>query len=191
MIMDIGGGSLELIILAPGAKGDWEKRWSKSFDAGVSRLAEFGKPSDPLTEAGAERYSAFLGETLAEMSEGIQAHGPRHLVGSSGSFDTFVELVRQAQVPAFSTTPPETAANGHPSLQMIDRDGLMAMHSKLLDLDFASRLALPGMAPARARLIPLSSMLVQFVLAELPSGCPVYQSPYALREGALHAMIRG
>lgn len=191
MIMDIGGGSLELIILAPGAKGDWEKRWSKSFDAGVSRLAEFGKPSDPLTEAGAERYSAFLEETLVEMSEGIRAHGPRYLVGSSGSFDTFVELVRQAQVPAFSATPPEKAANGHPSLQIIDRDGLMAMHSKLLDLDFAQRLALPGMAPARARLIPLSSMLVQVVLAALPPECLVFQSPYALREGALHAMIRG
>jgi exopolyphosphatase/guanosine-5'-triphosphate,3'-diphosphate pyrophosphatase len=201
MIMDIGGGSLELIILAPGESGNWEKRWARSFDAGVSRLAEFGKPADPLTEAGVQRYSAYLNETLASMTEAIHLHQPECLVGSSGSFDTFMELVQQAQsVPDDSrddsrddlrddSAAVSKVVVAHPPVQRIDRDGFASVHSQLIGLDFAARLALPGMAPARARLIPLSSMLVQHVLDLLPSNSKLYQSSYALREGALRSMI--
>ena len=95
--MDIGGGSLEFIIVAPLSKGRWEKKWSQSFDAGVSRLAEFGKPSDPLTLQGANRYTAYLDEMMRPLVGAIEVHQPRHLVGSSGSFDTFYELVEREQ----------------------------------------------------------------------------------------------
>jgi hypothetical protein len=39
-------------------------------------------------------------------------------------------------------------------------------------------------------LIPLSSMLVHHVLSTLPVSARLYQSPYALREGALSRMIK-
>jgi exopolyphosphatase/guanosine-5'-triphosphate,3'-diphosphate pyrophosphatase len=193
MIMDIGGGSLELIILASGESCQWEKCWAKSFDAGVSRLAEFGRPSDPLLESGAQRYVAYLDEILASMGEAVQLHQPKCLVGSSGSFDTFMELVNQAKAQAQFTKAPATSLLGnsiHPPTRLINRDGLAAVHDQLLNLDLSERLALPGMAPARARLIPLSSMLVQYVLYSMPADSQVYQSSYALREGALRSMTR-
>lgn len=189
MIMDIGGGSLELIILAPDKLGQWQKCWAKSFDAGVSRLAEFGRPTDPFLESGTRRYVAYLDEILASMRKAIQLHKPQILVGSSGSFDTFVELVNQAQISAVPSAS-SLSKSIHPQVQLIDRKGLAHVHEQLLILDLAERLALPGMAPARARLIPLSSMLVQYVLAAMPSNSLVYQSSYALREGALRSMIR-
>jgi exopolyphosphatase/guanosine-5'-triphosphate,3'-diphosphate pyrophosphatase len=193
LIMDIGGGSLEFIIVAPLSNGLWEKKWSQSFDAGVSRLAEFGKPSDPLTLQGANRYTAYLDEMMRPLVGAIEVHQPRHLVGSSGSFDTFYELVEREQ-----KNPPkkEEASHlqvsrfGHHGVEEISREGFTELHARLLSLDLPARLALPGMAPARARLIPLSSMLVHHVLATLPVSARLYQSPYALREGALSRMIK-
>jgi len=191
IIMDIGGGSLELIILARRAPDEWEKCWARSFDAGVSRLAEFGRPSDPFMESGEQRYTPYLDEVLSEMREAIEHHQPECLVGSSGSFDTFMELVNRVQV-QFSKAPSAALSKGaiHPQTREINRAGLAAVHDQLLHFDLSERLAMPGMAPARARLIPLSSMLVQYVLAAMPSDSQVYQSSYALREGALRSMTR-
>ena len=50
------------------------------------------------------------------------------------------------------------------------------------------RLKMPGMSPARARLIPLSSMLLQNVLNDLPPTARVMRSPHALREGVMHGI---
>ena len=192
LVMDIGGGSLEFIILAPSESGDWIKMWAQSFDAGVSRLSEFGKPSDPLTLQGETRYMAFLDEILSPMKKAIEAHKPRHLVGSSGSFDTFLELAERQHLngPPLRENEKNTSERGHPLIQQINRTGFEAIHSKLLELDVTERLALPGMSPARAPLIPLSSMLVNYVLSDLPLDARLYKSPYALREGALSEMIR-
>lgn len=180
LIMDIGGGSVEFIVTESQDDGSWKETALLSLDAGVARLEEFGKPDDPLGQAGADRYVPFLEDVMAPLVEVLAAHGPTALVGSSGSFDTFAEAVNGA-----TSDGPQL---GRHALERIDRAALKRLHEKLLNEPHERRLKIPGMAPARARMIPLSSMLVQFVLGKMDAATEVFRSPYAMREGLMDAV---
>ena len=184
LIMDIGGGSLEFIVAEMGASdGISEILWKQSFDAGVARLEDFGKPEDPLSQKGAERYQPFLDYTLAPLQEALKKFAPTILVGSSGSFDTFLHLVNGGVEPAYVT--PDCSEWGHPHAQVIDRKILEELHGLLMVSDLQKRLVMPGMAPPRARMMPLASLLIQHVLSWMPPNATVMRSAYALREGVL------
>tara|TARA_B110000503_G_scaffold4874_1_gene6508 strand:+ start:4047 stop:5042 length:996 start_codon:yes stop_codon:yes gene_type:complete len=184
VIMDIGGGSLEFIVAEMKVSGEKsEILWKQSFDAGVARLEDFGKPTDPLTQAGVGRYAAFLSYTLAPLQEALKKHQPEILVGSSGSFDTFLDLVKGGVAPTYVA--PLSSEWGHPYAEKINRTGLMALHDTLINSDLQKRLEMPGMAPPRARMIPLASLLIQQVLDWMPENAIIMRSAYALREGVL------
>lgn len=180
LIMDIGGGSVEFIATERQADGAWKEQAVLSLDAGVARLEEFGKPRDPLGDEGVLRYQAFLEDVLHPLDQVIQEHKPLALVGSSGSFDTFAEAVNGLQpgMPYLKRT----------SLEQIDRQALARLHRKLIHEPHERRLKIPGMAPARAKMIPLSSMLLQYVLNKMGSGVEVFRSPFAMREGLMEAV---
>lgn len=180
LIMDIGGGSVEFIMTASQDDGSWKEAALLSLDAGVARLEEFGKPGDPLGQAGSDRYVPFLEDVMAPLVEAIALHRPTALVGSSGSFDTFAEAVNGA-----TTDGPQLSRL---ALERIDSSALHRLHLKLLNEPHERRLKIPGMAPARARMIPLSSMLVQFVLGKMDASTEVLRSPYAMREGLMDAV---
>ena len=180
LIMDIGGGSVEFIVTALQDDGSWKEAALLSLDAGVARLEEFGKPTDPLGQTGSDRYTAFLDDVMAPLVEVIAVHRPTALVGSSGSFDTFAEAVNGA-----TSDGPQL---GRHVLERIDRGALHQLHMKLLNEPHERRLKIPGMAPARARMIPLSSMLLHFVLEKMDGSTEIYRSPYAMREGLMDAV---
>lgn len=172
LVMDIGGGSVEFVISRK--EGDaWKAVEWLSLDAGVGRLEEFGKPSDPLGHEGVDRYRAFLTETLAPVRSLIRTYKPQALLGSSGSFDTFADLLH---------------ADAEAPLKELDRGRLSVLHRQLIERSIEERHQMPGMSPARVRLIPLSSMLLQHVLNDLPHAARVLRSPYALREGVMHGI---
>lgn len=179
LIMDIGGGSVEFIVTDRDA-GSWTVLEWMSLDIGVGRLEEFGKPTDPLTTEGEQRYTAYLTEVLAPVRKAIERFNPRALVGSSGSFDTFADLLHESGPPV-----PASIPNG---IQKLERHRMEALHAQLISLPLDARLKLHGMAPSRARLIPLSSMLVQHVVRNLPSDAEILRSPYALREGVMQTI---
>ena len=177
LIMDIGGGSVEFVLTQRTASGQWEVKEALSLDAGVARLEEFGKPEDPLGESGEKRYSAFLNNVMEPLEAVLATHQPTALVGSSGSFDTFAEAVNgsKAEVPYLERR----------TLEPIDRLGLQHLHGRLMTEPYERRLKIPGMAPARAKMIPLSSMLVMHVLSKMEASATVYRSPFAMREGLM------
>ena len=150
------------------------------MNAGVARLEEFGKPTDPLGATGVERYSAFLDNVMEPLEAVLAEHQPTALVGSSGSFDTFAEAVNgaHADVPYLQRR----------DLESIDRQALQRLHRRLLTEPYEQRLKIPGMAPARAKMIPLSSMLLMHVLRIMEASATVYRSPFAMREGFMDAV---
>ena len=180
LIMDIGGGSVEFVVAGRTDTGAWQSKAALSLDAGVARLEEFGKPTDPLGEAGEERYRAFLDNVMEPLEAVLAEHQPTALVGSSGSFDTFAEAVNgsHANVPYLQRR----------DLEPIDRQALQRLHRRLLTEPHERRLKIPGMAPARAKMIPLSSMLLMHVLGKMEPSATVYRSPFAMREGLMEAV---
>ena len=180
LIMDIGGGSVEFVVAERTDAGTWQSKAALSLDAGVARLEEFGKPTDPLGAAGEERYRAFLDNVMEPLEAVLAEHQPTALVGSSGSFDTFAEAVNgsHADVPYLQRR----------DLEPIDRQALQRLHRRLLTEPHEQRLKIPGMAPARAKMIPLSSMLLMHVLGKMIPTATVYRSPFAMREGLMEAV---
>ncbi|HAD20935.1 MAG TPA: hypothetical protein DCF87_02335 [Opitutae bacterium] len=186
LIMDIGGGSLEFIIAErEKPNGKSEILWKQSFDAGVARLEDFGKPQDPMGHQGAERYKPFLDFTLSPLCQALNRYKPLVLIGASGSFDTFLDLVRGGGEPKGDLQPNE----GRERVEIIDRDVLEKVHETLLVSNLQTRLLMPGMSPPRAQMIPLASLLIQTVLRWMPKTTTLMRSPFALREGVLAEML--
>lgn len=173
-VMDIGGGSTEFII------GNSEGiLWKHSFPLGVSRIQEFLNPSDILTEEEKTRLHASFEKVLQPLKEALQRHPSTVLIGASGSFDTLTAMIAAAHRKEV-----EPLSNGIP-LEDFDR-----MHRILTSSTYEQRLALPGMLPMRADTMPLASSLIHYVIQAFGM-TQLFQSSYALKEGALQSIIDG
>ncbi|MGB1075782.1 MAG: hypothetical protein ACPGYK_06290 [Flavobacteriales bacterium] len=174
LTMDIGGGSVELILWS--TQTDFV-RSAWSLDLGVSRLADLGSPPDPLMEQGVAKFDAFLEAALSPIIDSLSTSRPGRLVGASGSFETFAELLGR------------TFDSSAHALKL-DRVHFHELARTLLATDLRGRLGMKGMAPDRAPFIPLSVLLVEAVLDRMPSEAELWVSPAALREGVLRAEMR-
>lgn len=171
LTMDIGGGSVELVVWSADASLE---RAHFSCDIGVGRLQDFGAPPDPLGAQGAAKFRAYLDGALAGVTAAIETSPPLRLVGSSGSFETFADCLG---IPLTDRT----------TARPLPRQAFAELSSRLQSVDRAERLAIPGMAPDRAPFIALSAMLVDNLLSRLPAEAELWASPAALREGVLWA----
>ena len=90
LILDIGGGSNEVII----ADVDqiW---WKKSYPLGIARLIEKFKPSDPITIEEIEFISNYLEERMPDLFEEFRKYRITTLIGASGSFETFTAMIKE------------------------------------------------------------------------------------------------
>ena len=88
LIMDIGGGSTEFIL------ADRDRIfWKKSFMIGAARLLERFRPDDPINNDQVKSLRGFLEEQLQPLFEAVSEYVPAELVGSSGAFESFVEMI--------------------------------------------------------------------------------------------------
>ncbi len=175
VIMDIGGGSTEFIIA-----NNAGVLWKKSYKLGISRILQIIKPSDPLTEEDLRSFDQLLAEQLTDLLEQCRLQGVKTLIGSSGSFDSFIEII--------------WAQEGTPKLansvvrEEFNLNELKSLHSRLVSFNYAERKAIPGLVEMRVDTIHLASHLVQWVL----HNCGLERlllSTYALKEGVLHRVM--
>ena len=96
IIMDIGGGSTEFIVADN--KGIQKEI---SLNIGVSRLYQGFEVSDPFCDKDIRNIENFLEERDQGFFDNITA---RTLIGSSGTFETFYELINQMPFPKSSKT---------------------------------------------------------------------------------------
>jgi exopolyphosphatase/guanosine-5'-triphosphate,3'-diphosphate pyrophosphatase len=176
LLMDIGGGSVELII----ANED-TIFWKQSFEIGAQRLLDkfFLDPSGVFPREQLQAELEYLAEKLAPLTAAVAEHAPlAGLVGSSGSFDTLADL-SLGQVRHEADLPPSTP------LALADFEQHFA---QLLTLDHAGRVALPGMFPMRADMLVVASIIIKYVLTtyELTQ---ITTSAFALKEGLLAELL--
>ena len=166
LMLDIGGGSNEFII-TNGA----EILWKRSFPIGMARMREKFSYTDPIPQQVVEEFLKFNEEILGELWEMVGKYRPAIFIGSSGSFDTFKDLI-------FNCGYREL-----PSMELKMED-LKELDSRLVGSTAQQRLQMPGMSQIRVDYIVLASVFTQFVLKKVKPRI-VYQSSYSLKEGGL------
>lgn len=173
LIMDIGGGSTEFILADPA-----QLLWKKSYPIGGSRLIEMYNPTDPpeADELGAIRQ--YLRDELEDLFEVCAHHKPQILVGSSGSFDTF------AQILAFKQKIYDKPGNGF----ILPVSDLLELIHQLIRENEQFRLQIPGMESMRADTIHMSALQLEMVLLNV-SFPTVMLSTFALKEGVMYQIL--
>ncbi len=176
LIMDIGGGSTEFII------ADSTKiYWKQSFLLGVTRLLEKFGPSDPMTDTDLEKLNACLRVELKPLFDAVRLFPVAELIGSSGSFDSFADILMQRfHHPEESKTGTEYLFNLKET-ELVFRD--------LLQSDRAQRLHIRGLIEMRVDLIVMAVVLTRFVINELGLS-KMRLSTYALKEGVLSQLVK-
>ncbi|MGQ1908658.1 Ppx/GppA phosphatase family protein [Marinifilum sp. RC60d5] len=173
-ILDIGGGSNEIIIAN-------EKKifWKKSYPLGMTRLLEKFNPSDPIQKGEIKTIETYLKEQLTDLIEAIELHSVKTLIGSSGSFDTFKQiLLAEGQ-----------HLNGLPETQFeIKLKDFFRLHQKFINSTLEERQVIKGMDPVRVELMVIASIFINYLVKETGFS-KLYQSSYSLKEGALYDFI--
>lgn len=175
LIMDIGGGSVEFILAdVTGVL------WKESFEIGVSRLKGKFMPADPIEPAQRDAVVEFIDDQLPSLKAALVAHQPSRLLGSSGTFDSLVDLL-DVKFPGCYPHP-------LPRANEIDLQDYHALSEALKASTLRERLAMEGLLPMRADMIVLSVLLIDTVL-NLHPFASVSQVAYSLKEGALLDLI--
>lgn len=177
LVMDIGGGSTEFIIL-----NDSEIFWKQSFEIGASRLLQRFMPSDPITAAEQKIIADYLIDILQPLWKAVKDFNVQELIGASGSFESLAEMVnaRFGSLPGLTEKTECT----------FDLDQCDAIHKQILSSTHAERLAMKGLIHMRVDMIVVSAILVETVVSQ--SGIRrLRYSSYSLKEGVLREFLDG
>lgn len=177
--MDIGGGSVEFIL------GNQSRIfWKQSFEIGGQRLRErfmSGSPdrTPPISPGSIRKLHDYFQEQLLPLANAIHQYHPVVLVGSSGSFDTLVDMWyihEQGHLPDSTETMfPLPVSEFYRSYEL------------LITRNHAERMALPGMIELRVDMIVVAVCLIDYVLKTY-SISHIKTSTYSLKEGVLSSL---
>ncbi len=175
LIMDIGGGSNEYILC-----GDGGLLWKKSYRHGASRLLQKFKLSNPLLNEEKFRVFNFLEEELKDLLEVVNPHLPVKLIGSSGAFDSVVEMIH-ANLGGEKFTEDKLC-------YIVKREDYDKISSMIKSSTYEQRLQMPGLVEMRADMMVISCLLMDFIIEKL-SLQEFQVSVYSLKEGVLAELI--
>lgn len=169
LVMDIGGGSTEFII----GKGD-DILWKKSYKLGVSRLFERLLPKDPMISDDVRVLRELLDDELKDLRMALNEFPCKTLVGSSGSFDSIVDIISHRWGRA------ETLGGSTEILL----NQFNVLYEEMLTSTKAERLQIKGLTPMRADFMVISMILIDFVVRQFGLD-NLHRSAYALKEGQI------
>lgn len=173
-ILDIGGGSNEIIIA-----NNEKVFWKNSYPLGMTRLLEKFNPSDPINKNMVKDIEEYLKTEMSDLLEALDIHSVKTLIGSSGSFDTFKQIL-------VANTP---KLNGSPTTHFeIKLKDFFKLHQTFLASSLEEREKMPGMDPVRVELIVIASVFINYLVKEAGFS-KLFQSSFALKEGALFEFI--
>jgi exopolyphosphatase / guanosine-5'-triphosphate,3'-diphosphate pyrophosphatase len=176
LIMDIGGGSTEFII-----SDEKTIYWKKSFEIGAARILEKFTPSDPITADELNQIETYLEAELKDLFNALKDYPAETLIGSSGSFDTFAEMIAHDKY-----NPDLIVGKTEYSFELVD---YFATHNQIIKSSRNERLNTPGLTNMRVDMIVIASILVNHVLQK--SGISKMRlSTYSLKEGVLNELLK-
>lgn len=176
LVLDIGGGSNEFIIAD--SRGI---AWKQSFDIGVARLLEKFKPSDPITGTEIKTLESHFQQILQPVFEAVKQNPVKELIGASGSFDTFAEMIAHK----FHSI---DILKGRTEF-VFNLEEYESVHRQLLESTSRERRNTPGIIELRVDMIVIATVLVNFLLRELKIG-RMRMSTFALKQGVLAEVLK-
>lgn len=168
LAMDLGGGSLELMVGGPRGMG-----WSTSLKLGVGRLTTTLVRGDPPTGGDRRRLVNAVTTAVGRVLPDIASLGPRIAIGSSGTLETLIRLAAGRR----SGPVPESINQLAVSVSELD-----AVIHDLLRMTAAERTSLPGVDARRADLLPAGGLLLLTIL-DLTGIDEIVGCEWAMREG--------
>lgn len=175
LIMDIGGGSIEFIL------GTHENIiWKQSFEIGAQRMMDRFHHTDPIPAASVEALNVYLEEVLPDLFNAVKDHRVEHLIGSSGAFETFAELIERQKNNSFNLQSTKC--------YRFDLEDLLGITDKLIESSHHERLATPGIITVRTDMIVVASIITRYIIQKLAIK-EVSMSTYSLKEGVLAELL--
>ncbi len=153
LVMDIGGGSTELVLGEPDAAGAPVVRAARSLDVGSVRLRERFLHADPPT---AEQVAAASGHVDALIAaSGVDVGAARTWIGVGGTATSLAAI--DLGLTAYDRSRVDGAT--------LTRDAVGALAARLLGSPVAEVLRLPTMQPKRADVICAGALIAARVAA--------------------------
>jgi len=164
LIMDIGGGSTEFISVNQLGIDDLI-----SMNIGVSRIFQLFDLSDPLTITDVFHIEKWLDTHAGTFFENRKE---KVLIGASGSFETFYELIHNEQFP-----------EKNKSIE-ISIDHLTEILEQIISSTQEERDRNDWIIPIRKKMAPIAAVKTRWVLKQIPA-TKIFISPYSLKEGVI------
>lgn len=167
-IMDIGGGSTEFI-----HANENGIQALKSLNIGVSRVFQTFQLSDPYTEKDVEAIISWFEE---QAGNELDTFVSPILIGASGSFETFYEMLHQSPFPLLELKAKE-----------IDINDLLGVLNWTIYSTQAERDEHQFIIPIRRKMGPIAAIKTKWIIEKL-NVKSVFVSPCSLKEGVLQEL---
>ena len=154
LVVDIGGGSTELVLGEPGG----EPRAAVSVDVGCVRMTERHVADDPPTPGQVAAVRADVEDALVTAGRAVPLGDTRTMVGLAGTVTTVAAMA--LGLPSYQ---PEQIHHAR-----IPADDVHRVAERLLGMPRAERAALPFMHPGRVDVIGAGALVLSVVLSRLP-----------------------
>ncbi|MVN20354.1 Ppx/GppA phosphatase family protein [Mucilaginibacter arboris] len=175
MILDIGGGSVEFILC------DNQKiYWKQSFEIGAQRLRQLFHQVDPMTAENVTKLNQYLEEQLQMLFLSVKKQDVQHLIGSSGSFETYTEMIEVEKGDQFNIKNIKT--------YNFKIDDFNEVANWLQHSSHQERLAKRSIIPLRVDMIVVASLITSFIMQKLEIQ-KLSMTTYSLKEGVLAEMM--
>lgn len=172
LILDIGGGSNELIL----ARGN-KIIWKESQPTGMARIINQFNLSNPISTDEADKLRAHFAGFHEAAIEHCKTWKVETLIGCSGAFDTIADMID-------GVNPGEKLRK----TQEISLDSFYNVYNKLLLSTREERLLMKGMDFVRVDLIVPAVILIEFLIS-VNQIKQIIQTDFALREGVFYELI--
>lgn len=169
LVMDVGGGSTEFIIIQDG-----KKIWANSYPLGVGILHQKFHNTEPISSNELKDLYDYVAYMTSDLIQVARKFSPISLTGASGSFE-ILQLMTQGFVDEHSTS-------------TIDNNTFVEIYHQIVSADIVQRINLKGLPPQRAKLIVVG-MALKMAIFKMIEPTNLIVSPYALKEGVLHDMM--
>lgn len=172
VILDIGGGSNEIIICENGTIN-----WKGSFPSGMSRIINSFPISDPINNNEIIQLENHFEMVHHEALELCNRYGVKTMIGCSGAFNTLADVIDQIN--------PEMQFRKAKHIELSEFEEVF---NQIVPSTHKERKIMKGMDPMRTDLI-VPAMILSRSFLKKTSIAKIVQTGYALREGVLYEML--